>query len=367
MRWNWQLPKWPKFNYNTEKMAQKECKFFLSLGSASAFLKNVDKKDYQQFLVEILSSEGLESSKIEGEILDRESLQSSIKKHFGLTITAKSRPKESGMATLLCSVYETFNQPLTRKMIESWHYELFKDEPHIEDKGKYRTHPEPMQIVSNRYGSLKVFFEAPPSAKVPMEMANFIKWFNAKDESESILGRAAIAHIYFESIHPFEDGNGRIGRLLVEKLLSKRLQNPLLIAVSKVLEKRKKEYYGALESCNKTLDVQLFVNFFADAILEAQEESTKLLNFLIEKSKMMTRLKNNLNIRQEKALLRMFKEGLSGFKGGLSADNYIAITKTSRATATRDLSDLVKLGALTKTGELKHTRYHLNLINQLQI
>lgn len=306
--------------------------------------------------------EGLENSKIEGEILDRERLQSSIKLKFGLNSPLKQENnKESGMAKLLCNVYKFFDKPLTHEMLWLWHSWLFTDQPQIEDRGKYRTHVEPMQIISRRYDSHKVFFEAPPSKKIPEEMKVFVNWFNSSSASESILGKAAIAHVYFESIHPFEDGNGRIGRVLVEKILSQGVKRPILIAVSKVLEKRKKEYYTALERCNRTLEIGHWVEFFSEVILQAQEESMSLLYFLIEKSKMLTALSGEINQRQEKVLLRMFAEGLSGFKGGLSAENYIAITKTSRATATRDLTDLVQKKALIKTGELRHTRYWLNL------
>lgn len=361
MLWNWELPNWPKFTYDEEGIAHKEKQFLLGAGSASAFLKNIGEEDSQQFIIEILSLEGAESSRIEGEILDRESLQSSIKRHFGLKSTVtQEKAKESQMANLLCSVYESFATSLTHEMLWEWHAKLFKDQSSITDPGQYRTHDEPMQIVSRRYGSTKVFYEAPPSVKVPDEMKMFLDWFNHQSLSSSILGRAAIAHVYFECIHPFEDGNGRIGRLLVEKILSQGVQQPILIAVSKVLEKRKKEYYAALEKCNRTLEVYDWVEFFSDAILQAQQESLKLLNFLIEKSKIMTSLSGQINSRQERALLRMFAEGPSGFKGGLSAEKYISITKTSRATATRDLIDLVQKGALVKSGELRHTRYWLN-------
>lgn len=303
----------------------------------------------------------MESSKIEGEILDRESLQSSIKKHFGLETTLKKGTgKESGMAELLCNVYESFDKPLTHEMLWKWHSMLFKDSSNITDWGKYRTHAEPMQIVSNRYDSPKVIFEAPPSGRVFHEMAAFIKWFNSTNGSGSILARAAIAHIYFECIHPFEDGNGRIGRVLVEKILSQGVGRPILIAISKMLEKRKKEYYSSLEKCNRTLEVQDWVEFFAQIVLQAHEESMSLLCFLIEKSKMLNSLSGQINPRQT-LLLKIFAEGPNGFKGGLSAENYIAITKTTRATATRDLTDLVEKGALVKTGELRHTRYQLNL------
>lgn len=361
MRWNWQLPEWPQFNYNPSHIIPQERRFFLGLGSAFAFLKNIGKQEYNQFAVEILSDEGMESSRIEGEILDRESLQSSIKQHFGLKAKrAVSPDKESRIAQLLCSVYESYDKPLTHEMLWQWHYSLFHGQPDIDDCGKYRTHPEPMRIVASRYGSQKIFFEAPPSDNVPHEMEGFINWFNSTT-SASVLARAAIAHVYFESIHPFEDGNGRIGRLLVEKVLSQQVGRPVLIAISRVFEQRKKEYYAALERCNQTLEVGHWLEFFADAALQAQQESISLLRFLIDKTKVLTGVAGQINTRQEKALLRMFAEGPNGFKGGLSAENYIAITKASRATATRDLADLVQKGTLTRTGELRHTRYWLNL------
>lgn len=363
MHWNWQLPGWPRFTYNPTLIIPHEKQFLLGMGSSFAFLKNIAEHDYKQFTVEILSQEGLESSKIEGELLDRESLQSSIKQHFGLKTPHKKGHKEAGMAKLLCQVYETFDKPLTHEMLWEWHAQLFAGQSHISDFGKYRTHVEPMQIVSHRYDLQKVFFEAPPSKTLVKEMEAFLRWFNAPNSSESILGRASITHVYFESIHPFEDGNGRIGRLLVEKVLSQGIGRPILIAVSKVLEKRKKEYYAALERCNTTLEATPWVEFFSKSILEAQDESMNLLYFLIGKTKLFQNLAGRLNERQEKVLLRLFAEGTAGFKGGLSAENYIAITKTSRATATRDLADLVDKGALKKTGELRHTRYRLSIEN----
>jgi Fic family protein len=362
MPWNWELSDWPTFHYNPDRLSQVERQFLLEAGSASAYLKTIGNQEYHRFIVEILSEEGLESSKIEGETLDRESLQSSIKQHFGLQSPLKQKnDKESCMGQLLCEVYESFDKPLTHEMLWQWHAMLFKNSSNLSDIGKYRTHVEPMQIVSHRYGSQKIFFEAPPSTALFHEMEGFISWFNAKNTSESILGRAAIAHLYFESIHPFEDGNGRIGRVLVEKLLSQSMKRPILIAISKVLEKWKKEYYSALEKCNRTLEVQHWVEFFAHIVLCAHEESMRLLYFLVKKSKMLNALSGQLNARQMKVVLRMFAEGPNGFKGGLSAENYIAITKTTRATATRDLTDLVEKGALIKTGERRYTRYQLNI------
>ncbi len=358
MTWNWQLPDWPNFTYEVKIIADMERQFLLQV-APNSLLKNHHPQTYSQFMVDVLSQEGMESAKIEGELLCRESLQSSIKKHFGLKTHAKEKAKETGMAEALCDVYESFAMPLSHEMLWKWHFLLFKNETNEIELGKYRSHVEPMQIVSHRYGDPKVFFEAPPSERVFGEMQRFIDWFNTKESLTVVLEKAAVAHLYFENIHPFEDGNGRIGRLLIEKVLSQGIGQPILIAVSKILEKRKKEYYAALECCNKTLQVDSWLLFFAEVVLQAEKDAEELLNHLIHKMKLMTMLKGTINERQEKVLLKMFQSGPEGFVGGLSAEKYIAITKASRATATRDLAELVSLQALTKTGELRHTRYWL--------
>lgn len=362
MVWNWQLADWPNFTYTVDALCQKERDFLLSVGTTFAFRKNIHKTEYTQFIVEMLTSEGKESSKIEGELLDRASLQSSIGKHFGLQMQHSQKgQKEFRMARLLCEVYDSFDAPLTHEMLWHWHSLLFDGSSHALECGTYRTHTEPMQIVSNTYGSPRVFFEAPPSKQVPHEMDLFLNWFNHPKSNESLLGRAAVAHVYFESIHPFEDGNGRIGRALIEKILSQGIGRPVALSLSHILEKQKKDYYLSLERCNQTLVISQWVEFFAEVALRAQTEAAALLSFLLEKSRILTKLSGQINERQEKVLLRMFQEGPDGFVGGLSAEKYISITKTSRATATRDLSELVDKGALYKTGELRHTRYWLKL------
>jgi len=360
MVWNWQLPDWPEFLYDASSIVSLEKLFLQGAGGAFAVLKHMDDEQKRQFIVEILCIEGLKSAEIEGEILERESLQSSIQRHFGLSVDDKSIfPKEQGMADLMCRVYNTYDQPLTHEMLFEWHELLMHNDSRVADNGKYRSYEDPMQIVSGRYDKHRVFFEAPPSEDVYNEMTDFVKWFNSIRRKESALSGAALAHVYFESIHPFEDGNGRIGRALVEKALSQSLGQSTLVAVSQVITCRKKEYYAALGLCNRTLDVGPWVVFFAEVIVQSQKDSLGLVNFLMAKSILMNSLSDQINERQEKVLLRMFSEGLKGFSGGLSAENYIAITKTSRATATRDLSDLVKKNALYKTGQLRHTRYWL--------
>jgi Fic family protein len=162
-------------------------------------------------------------------------------------------------------------------------------------------------------------------------------------------------------IHPFEDGNGRIGRALAEKSLAQNLGHPSLIALSFTIERKRKAYYAALEHNNKDMEVTGWLRYFARTVIEAQSNTIKRVDFHLAKAKFYERRGAELNERQDKVVARMFREGIDGFKGGLSAENYITITGTSRATATRDLRDLVEKGALARVGELRHTRYFLNL------
>ena len=362
MPWNWQLSGWPNFTYDVSQIASFDRIFLQEAGGASAILQHLNGNDRKTCATEILTIEAVKSAEIEGEILDRDSLRSSIKRHFGLK-EDKMRilPKEQSMAELMCQVYDTFDEPLTIEMLLNWHKILMSGASVPIRAGAFRSHPEPMQIVSRRYGDSRVYFEAPPSSDIYAHMAEFVNRYPGNHQNSSILGDAALLHVYFESIHPFEDGNGRIGRALVEKFLSQKLGHPTLIATSREIEKRKKEYYNDPASCNRSLDITEWALFFAEVVVTAQKESTRFVHFLMEKSKIMTALRGKINARQEKALLRVFTEGLDGFSGGLSAENYMAITKASRATTTRDLTDLVEKGALVKTGQLRHTRYWLNI------
>ncbi len=196
-------------------------------------------------------------------------------------------------------------------------------------------------------------------------MTRFIRWFNNTAPGSaaplSALVRASIAHLYFVSIHPFEDGNGRVARGLAQKVLSQSLGQPVLIALSQVIEKQRKTYYDLLERSNKSNAVDEWVEYFAAVILNAQDYTQRMVDFLIEKTQLHDRVRGQLNPRQEKVLARMFRQGLEGFKGGLSAENYISISGASRATATRDLVGLTAMAALVRTGERKSTRYWLNI------
>jgi Fic family protein len=263
----------------------------------------------------------------------------------------------------MVDLYEHYDTPLCDETLYSWHRMLLEGTEDISVIGGYRTHDDPMQVVSGPSYKRVVHFEAPPSERMPEEMASFLDWLANTAPTGSAplpaLTRAGIAHLYFVCIHPFEDGNGRIGRAIAEKSLAENLGHPTLIALAYTIAHKRKDYYAALEHNNQDLEITEWLDYFCRTILDAQTNTIKRIDFFVAKAKFYERHCNHLNERQSKVIARLFEEGIDGFKGGLSADNYITITKASRATTTRDLQDLVEKGALTRTGELRYTRYSL--------
>jgi Fic family protein len=222
-----------------------------------------------------------------------------------------------------------------------------------------------MQVVSGAIYKPVVHFEAPPSSEMQHEMTAFVSWFfeTGPNGAKPLppLTRAGITHFYFVSVHPFEDGNGRIGRALAEKALAQTIGRPTLLALSQTIQRYRHAYYDALEQNNKAIEITAWLDYFCKTVIEAQTQSQRTIDFLIDKTKLYDQVRGRVNERQRRALDRIFREGPDGFKGGLSAANYISITGTTRATATRDLSDLVDQGVFIQTGELKSTRYWLRL------
>ena len=366
-KWNWQHRNWPEFTYDETALKELEYQFVQSSGMALGAFKHVSDDEKDQLLIEVLSDEALKTSQIEGEYLDRDSIQESIKRNLGLTAEKrKLPPAEFGISEMMVNLYQTYDEPLTDEYLFRWHRMLTNGRRDLTDIGRYRTHKDPMQIVSGARSDRKtVHYEAPPSENMAEEMKTFIEWFNrqhSKDNTSMLpLAKSGIAHFYFLTIHPFEDGNGRIARALSEKSISMGLGRPALISLSQMIEGNKKAYYTALETHNTKLDLTDWLVYFGQTLIDAQENTIKIIDFLIKKAKFFDRFSSMMNERQTRVVKRLFKEGHRGFKGGLSAVNYIRIAKTSASTATRDLKDLVDKTILKKTGELKSTRYYLNL------
>lgn len=366
MTWNWQQSGWPNFIYDSMALLPIEQRFLLQSGEFIGAYKHIGADDQETLKIELISDEAVKTSQIEGEMLNRDSVQSSLRHQLGLGPEAPDvKPAERGIAKMMLDLYRNFAAPLSDKTMFDWHAMLLSGDASLQAIGRYRTHPEPMQVVSGPDYRRKVHFEAPPSAHVPAEMRRFIAWFNDTAPGGKnplpALTRAAIVHLHFVCIHPFADGNGRIGRALAEKSLAQNLGQPSLIALAYTIERKRKDYYAALERSNKELPVDGWMTHFADTVVEAQKNTIKRVEFYLAKAKFYDKFRDDLNERQARVIARVFKEGIDGFKGGLSAENYISISRTSRATATRDLQDLVAKGALTRTGELRYTRYFLNI------
>ncbi|AFL51486.1 Fic family protein [Sinorhizobium fredii] len=368
MRWNWQRNDWPDFSYDHAALEPLEKSFLLHAGEFLGAYRHVSPEGRDTLKIELISDEALKTSEIEGETLDRASLQSSLRCQFGMdTDSRRIGPAERGIAEMMVDLYRSFGLPLSHETMFVWHRMVMASANRLQVVGGYRTHSDPMQVVSGAIGHPKIHFEAPPSEQVPREMDAFVNWFNATapDGAKPLpaLTRAGMVHLYFESIHPFEDGNGRIGRALSEKSIAQDLGQPSLIALAYTIERGRKSYYDMLEKSNKNNAITDWLIYFGQTILEAQQTTLKRVEFHISKTRLYDSLRGQLNPRQEKVIARMFREGIEGFKGGLSAENYISITQASRATATRDLQGLVAKGAFLRTGELRHTRYHLKLPN----
>jgi Fic family protein len=366
MAWNWQHPNWPNFVYDSDALELPERQFLLRSGEFIGAYRHVGPDDQQTLKIELISDEAVKTSEIEGEILNRDSVQSSLRQQFGLGAERRGvKPAERGIAQMMVDLYDNFAASLEQRTLFAWHAMLMRGNRSVNVIGGYRSHAEPMQIISGPDYKRMVHFEAPPSTHVPKEMKRLITWFNSTAPGATsalpALTRAGLAHIYFECIHPFEDGNGRIGRALSEKALAQTLGQPTLIALAYTIERKRKDYYAALERNNKGIEITDWMTYFANTVIEAQDTTIRRVDFYVAKAKFYDRMRDKLNGRQEKVIARMFREGVDGFKGGLSAEKYISIAKTSRATATRDLQDLVQKAALTRTGELRHTRYSLNL------
>lgn len=364
MRWNWQLPDWPDFRFNADRIRAAEEQFLKGSGVVIGALHHLDGDARDGLTIELISQEVIDSSAIEGEILDRASVQSSLARHLGFAAEQRrASAAEAGAAELMADLYRNHAAPLDDQTLFAWHAMLMNGRRDIVNVGRYRTHDDPMQIVSGAIHAPRVHFEAPPSNAVPAEMRRFIAWFNdsapSSPNSLPAITRAGIAHLWFESVHPFEDGNGRIGRAIAEKALAQSLSAPTLTALAETIHRHRKAYYAALQLASQSNTIDAWLTWFADIVVEAQARTITRIRFLIDKTRLLDRLRENINKRQEKALLRMFREGPDGFAGGLSAANYRTITEASLATATRDLSDLVAMGALTRTGERRYARYQL--------
>lgn len=367
MTYNWQQNDWPNFRYDLSGLEDVLYAFAEKIGHVSGVLKGLPEAMQHEAVIDLMVTEAVKTSEIEGEYISRQDVMSSIRNQLGLNLEPESVKdrRAKGAAQLMLAVRDNWAKPLTQKMLFSWHTMLLEGTPMIK-VGAWRKHEDPMQVVSGALHKPNIHFEAPPSKDIPTEMKGFIHWFNhtspgKAQEIKQAVVRSAVAHLYFESIHPFEDGNGRIGRAISEKALSQGLKRPVLLSLSKAIEENKKAYYTALEEAQKSNEITGWVTYFAHMTLDAQSDTEKLVTFILQKARFFDSYEHKLDEPHKKVINRMLREGTKGFEGGMSAGKYCAITGVSKATATRHLHYLTEIGALVQEGSGRSTRYQVNI------
>jgi Fic family protein len=367
--YNWQQKDWPNFTYNLSAIENSLFLFAEKTAHISGIMKALPEDAQMEAVVEIMVAEAIKTSEIEGEYFSRKDVMSSIRNNLGLNKINDPvlDKKAEGVGELIIAVRNTWRDAITEEQLFAWHKMLMVTNVKIK-VGQWRDHLEPMQIVSGAMGKEKVHFEAPPSNRVPHEMERFIAWFNltgsaGRQEIKKAVVKSAVAHLYFESVHPFEDGNGRIGRAIAEKALSQGIGYPVFLSLSGTIEAHKKDYYNTLEAAQNSNEITPWIEYFAGVTLEAQRAAEEQINFTLKKTRFFDKFRDQFNERQLKVIRRVLEEGPAGFEGGISAGKYVSITRTSKATATRDLQDLLEIGALIPFGESggRSTKYRVNL------
>ena len=377
-RYPWQHPSWPNFIFDPGPSQDTVLEYTKLSREVYGGVAQLSQASMRDVAIDIMVSEALNTSEIEGEKINPENVRSSIKNYLGIGSKHEfvMDPQAEGIAALMVDVQSTLGEPLTEDTLHRWHSLIMhgEDELKLTSRGvvvgSWRVSGDPMQVVSGPIGRERVHYEAPPCAALANEMKQFLTWYNNPSYREfegrqplrSAVYRAGIAHLWFECIHPYGDGNGRVGRAIVEHALGQDLGIGPLMSLSSHLNANKKSYYEALHRASHfNLDVTDWITYFADSVYAAQKDAQVSIDFVFRKSRFWaSHSDTHINARQKKCLDRVFKEGPGGFSHGISPKKYTAITQCGSATATRDLTDLVNKGVMTRTVAGRSTRYFIN-------
>lgn len=365
----WEQPDFPHFRYDKEALRPllTECRMEISrLLGATEMMRAEEREELQ---LDQWTEEARLTSDIEGIRLSREDLRSSLERHLreGEISDRGQGRQASRIATMMALVQEDTRseRPLTERMLLRWHQALMerREDIHV---GAWRSSDRPMQILSGQIiGRGIVHYEAPPSEMLPGLLSDFLDYANAlpSDDPEKAILHAGVVHLYFETLHPLEDGNGRIGRVLSQRDLELGLGRSRPISLSATIDRDRTKYYDHLEAAQRgDLEITEWLRYWTALVAEATQLTMEWAKFVSRKATFIDRMKEaKISMRQEKALRRMLDEGPRGFAGGMTARKYSSLTRVSKATATRDLSELTRLGHLTQEGQGRATAYHLTL------
>jgi Fic family protein len=325
----------------------RESRFLRQSGELCGAVKHLVREDRQVLTVDLISDEALKTAEIEGERLDRDSLQSSIQRQFGLQSDHRRIPAaEQGLAEMMVNLYKTYGDPLTHKTLFAWHAALVKGRHDLAEAGGDRVHDEPMQVVSGPISRERVHFEGPDAKRVAGEMDVFLEWFNAPMAIDPVM-KAGVAHFRFVTIHPFEDGNRRIARAIADMALARADGRPeRFYSMSAQIEAERRAYYEVLEDSQKGgMDITPWLKWFLECLGRALTRAEGTLASVLRKAHVWQRIGTApVNERQRKVLNRL----LDGFEGKLTTSKYAALTACSNDTALRDIQALVAQGVLAQ-------------------
>ncbi|MBX9847649.1 MAG: Fic family protein [Rhodocyclaceae bacterium] len=349
----WQADHWPQWQYDLTTLADALAKVSAAQGRLHGRLADVGLAIRDQASLNVLTEDVLKSSEIEGELLNPEMVRSSIARRLGVDIGALAPVDRhvEGVVDMVLDATNNAANPVTIARLFSWHAALFptgySGMSHITVANWRSDHDGPMQVVSGPIGRQRVHFEAPPAYTLEHECARFLEWLESKT-AEPALIKAALGHLWFVTLHPFDDGNGRIARALGDLLLARADgQGQRFYSMSAQIQRERKAYYEILEKTQKgTLDVTAWLVWFLDALLRATENAQQTLDLVLAKSRYWQAWAGiPLNARHTKVLNRI----LDGFEGKLSTSKWASMAKCSQDTALRDITELVNHGILVKS------------------
>jgi Fic family protein len=346
---------WPDFHWNIEKLAEPLAFVRYRQGGLIGQMKGLGFRLQQEAVLETLTKDVLKTSEIEGEKLDAEQVRSSVARRLGLDIGGLKPADRNveGVVEMMLDATGHYDRPLTDERLFGWHAALFPTGRSGMTKiktGAWRDESAgPMQVVSGAIGKEEVHFEAPKADRLKKEMATFLKWFEGKDAIDPVL-KASLAHLWFVTIHPFEDGNGRIARAIADMQLARsEHSSQRFYSMSAQIKVEHKEYYDILEATQKgTIDVTEWMLWFLDCLGRAIDGAHLTLKAVIDKARFWERIKDApLNERQRSVINRL----LDGFEGKLTSSKYAKLTKCSQDTAHRDIQALVERRILVQNPE----------------
>jgi Fic family protein len=365
-----ELPGWPEFAWDAEALASPLAAVRHKQGRLLGGMQALGFELRAEASLVVLTSTVVKSSAIEGEVLDPEAVRSSIARHLGLDAAGLRRPGRDvdGVVEMMLDATRHFATPLTEERLFGWQASLFPTGRNGLGRitvGAWRpTEGGPMQVVSGAFGKEKVHFEAPVAERLPSEMARFLQWFNAPTGLDPVL-RAAIAHLWFVTVHPFEDGNGRIARAIADMLLALADGTPdRFYSMSSQIEAERKDYYLELEAAQKGgLDLTRWLAWFLGCLDRAIEGADTALATILNKARVWQRLQPHpVNERQRRVLNRL----LDGFQGSLTTSKYAKLARCSADTALRDIQELLERGVLVQNqGGGRSTSYRLAAVEKL--